>query len=364
MIKNNESINIGLNLTKKDFTMVSNNLLTDSNISFGAKGLLSLMLSRPADWQFFKTELIKNSSDSMHSVTKLIKELEENRYLFKFKKANKGKGAGFTWIWLFKDEPLSDEEIEKIKDFYNLSKIELSNDTVKSTISLINDDSCLGVYNNTNLLNNTDINNNTKHVTCLDLKKSEKKIMLGINPKGYPQKDEWEKFLNENLVGIDYIPAIEKAIKSLLKTETPTSVKKILLETYKTGIETGRSISEIATIVSKGNALRAKNTKSEKKKKVVVGQKKEQEIVKPKIIESTPITDAVLEQKKEHEFLDDKFNRLTKEQQENLLNKASELAKMQSNGLEVFEKMLANGKIKYDLLREINIGGENEKNNF
>lgn len=209
---------------------------------------------------------------------------------------------------------------------------------------------------------NTDIKN--KHVTCLDLKKSEKKIMLGINPKGYPQKDEWEKFLNENLVGIDYIPSIEKAIKNLLKTETPASVEKILLETYKTGIDTGRNVSEIATIISKGNALRAKNTKSEKKKKVVVGQKKEQEIVKPKIIESTPITDAVLEQKKEQEFLDDKFNRLTKEQQENLLNKASELAKMQSNGLEVFEKMLANGKIKYDLLREINIGGENEKNNF
>ena len=137
---------------------------------------------------------------------------------------------------------------------------------------------------------NTDIKN--KHVTCLDLKKSEKKIMLGLNPKGYPQKDEWEKFLNKNLIGIDYTPTIEKAIKSLLKTETPVAVEKILLETYKTGLDTGRNISEIATIISKGNALRAKKTISKKEKTTEVEPKKQQE---SKVVSSL---------EKEREFLE------------------------------------------------------------
>ncbi|MGL6113523.1 MAG: hypothetical protein ACRC1R_00650 [Cetobacterium sp.] len=143
-------------------------------------------------------------------------------------------------------------------------------------------------YVNTDI--NTDIKN--KHVTCVDLKKSEKKIMLGLNPKGYPQKDEWEKFLNKNLVGIDYTPTIEKAIKSLLKTETPVAVEKILLETYKTGLDTGRNTSEIATIISKGNALRAKKTISKKEKTIEVEPKKQEE---SKVISSL---------EKEKEFLE------------------------------------------------------------
>lgn len=282
--------------------------------------------------------LCKKCFCSKNTLLKAIKGLEEKGYIAKVKRHNKETKTNESNIYAIKNicVPSSPHE--------------------PGVVHEMNKGGSPGEHKEEQVKKNN-IKKKNKHVTCLDLKKSENKIMLGINPKGYPQKDEWEKFLNKNLVGIDYTPAIEKAIKSLLKTETPTSVEKILLETYKTGIETGRNVSEIASIISKGNALRAKNTKFEKKKKVVVEEKKEQEIIKPKTIESTPITDAVLEQIKEREFLDDKFNRLTKEQQENLLNKASELAKMQSNGLEVFEKMLANGKIKYDLLKEINIGG-------
>ncbi|MGL4946287.1 MAG: hypothetical protein ACRC4X_01265 [Cetobacterium sp.] len=129
-------------------------------------------------------------------------------------------------------------------------------------------------YVNTDI--NTDIKN--KHVTCSHFKKSEKKIMLGLNPKGYPQKDEWEKFLNKNLIGIDYTPVIEKAIKKLLKTENERAVEKILLETYKTGLNENRSIAEIATIIGTGNALRAKAVKPKKEKAVEVPAEQKEKI--------------------------------------------------------------------------------------
>ncbi|MGL5126112.1 MAG: hypothetical protein ACRC6U_09075, partial [Fusobacteriaceae bacterium] len=218
MTNKREELNISRNLTKSKFTMVSNGILTDATISFGAKGLLSLMLSRPDTWKFYKSELVKNSSDTEYALTKLLKELTAANYLFRFSKANKGKGAGFTWIWIFKDEPLTPDEIDSIKKEYNLVKSMPLNYTADSTTSLINDDSCLGVHSNTDFNNNTNLNNNTEHVTCCNFEKTEKKTTLGTNPKGYPRKDEWEKFLNLNLIGIDYTLAIENAIKKLLKT--------------------------------------------------------------------------------------------------------------------------------------------------
>ena len=97
-----------------------------------------------------------------------------------------------------------------------------------------------------------------KHVTC------NSDESLGLNPKGFPRKDKIEKFLNENMEGIDYTKEIQEVIAKHLKKESEEKVLATLLETYRVGLETGRSLSEIATIIAKGNALRPKN-KIEKK---------------------------------------------------------------------------------------------------
>lgn len=104
---------------------------------------------------------------------------------------------------------------------------------------------------------NTDINTYKKNTCNSD-------ESLGLNPKGFPRKDRIEKFLNENMDGIDYTKEIQEVIAKHLKKESEEKVLATLLETYKVGLETGRSLSEIATIIAKGNALRPKN-KIEKK---------------------------------------------------------------------------------------------------
>ncbi|MGL5717356.1 MAG: helix-turn-helix domain-containing protein [Paraclostridium sp.] len=275
--------------------------------------------------------LCKKCFCSKNTLLKAMKGLEEKGYIAKVKRYNKETKINESNIYAIKNIciPSSGDELGVVHQMnQGSSPREPKEEQVKKN------------------------NIKNKHVTCDSVKKPEKKIMLGLNPKGYPQKDEWEKFLNKNLIGVDYTPAIEKAIKNLLKTETSVAVEKILLETYKTGIETGRTVSEIATIIRKGNALRAKAVKPKKEKKIAE-EKCEQEVVKHKAIESTPILDAVEEQKREKELLNIKFESMSKEQQLDLMNKAMSIAKSQSNGIETFVKILANNKIKYELLREL-----------
>ncbi|WP_052193888.1 hypothetical protein [Cetobacterium sp. ZOR0034] len=191
-------------------------------------------------------------------INRTLKKLEKIG-IIEIGKHNKAAYDQTSWYTIINEEIL--EKYKLIPD--NCSFCKMKNGFVNLQNRSVQNEKPIP-YVNTDI--NTDIKN--KHVTCSDLKKPEKKIMLGLNPKGYPQKDEWEKFLNKNLIGVDYTPAIEKAIKNLLKTETSVAVEKILLETYKTGIETGRTVSEIATIISKGNALRAKAVKPKKEKKI------------------------------------------------------------------------------------------------
>lgn len=114
-----------------------------------------------------------------------------------------------------------------------------------------------------------------KHVTC----NSDESLRL--NPKGFPRKDKIEKFLNENMEGIDYTKEIQEVIAKHLKKESEEKVLATLLETYRVGLETGRSLSEIATIIAKGNALRPKNKIPEKKELNIETTTVEKEVAAP-----------------------------------------------------------------------------------
>ncbi|MGL5376857.1 MAG: helix-turn-helix domain-containing protein [Cetobacterium sp.] len=219
---------------------------------------------------------------SKNTLLKAIKGLEEKGYIAKVKRFNKETKINETNIYAVKNIciPGSGDELGVVHHVnQGSSPREPKEEQVKKN------------------------NIKNKHVTCSNFKKSEKKIMLGLNPKGYPQKDEWEKFLNKNLIGIDYTPVIEKAIKKLLKTENERAVEKILLETYKTGLNENRSIAEIATIIGTGNALRAKAVKPKKEKAIEVPAEQKEKI------------EAVSSFDKEKEFI--KKRELEKQEAEN-----------------------------------------------
>ena len=67
---------------KSDFTQISNAVLLDERLSFKARGILVLLLSRPADWRIYLGEISERSSkDGKKAVQSGFKELVEMGYL-------------------------------------------------------------------------------------------------------------------------------------------------------------------------------------------------------------------------------------------------------------------------------------------
>lgn len=65
----------------KDFTVMSNYHLRDVELSLKAKGLLSLMLSLPEDWDYTTKGPACICKDGVDSITSALKELENHGYL-------------------------------------------------------------------------------------------------------------------------------------------------------------------------------------------------------------------------------------------------------------------------------------------
>lgn len=64
-----------------NYTVMSNYHLRDRNLSYKAKGLLSFMLSLPADWDYSMNGLEAISKESIKAIRNILQELEDNKYL-------------------------------------------------------------------------------------------------------------------------------------------------------------------------------------------------------------------------------------------------------------------------------------------
>lgn len=65
----------------KDFTIMCNHHLRNTELSLKAKGLLSLMLSLPEDWDYTTKGLAHICKDGVDSITTALKELGRHGYL-------------------------------------------------------------------------------------------------------------------------------------------------------------------------------------------------------------------------------------------------------------------------------------------
>ncbi len=78
----------GMSETKQEkqqatnFTQISNEVLLDQRLSFKARGILALLLSRPKNWKIYIDEIVERSdADGKHSVRTGFKELKDLGYL-------------------------------------------------------------------------------------------------------------------------------------------------------------------------------------------------------------------------------------------------------------------------------------------
>lgn len=84
---------------KSNFTIISNYYLKDKNLSLKAKGLLTLMLSLPMDWDYSVAGLAAISKEGKGAISSALSELEEAGYTIRSQNTDKnGKFQKMTYI--------------------------------------------------------------------------------------------------------------------------------------------------------------------------------------------------------------------------------------------------------------------------
>ena len=78
----------------RDYTVMSNYHLRDRSLSLKAKGLLSLMLSLPEDWDYTMEGLARICKDGIDSISGGIRELEAHGYLVRARVRNENGQLG------------------------------------------------------------------------------------------------------------------------------------------------------------------------------------------------------------------------------------------------------------------------------
>ena len=92
----------------RDFTVMSNHHLRNTALSLKAKGLLSLMLSLPEEWDYTIKGLAHICKDGVDSISSTVKELEGNGYVVRERIRNE-KGQMGDIEYIIREHPLNFE---------------------------------------------------------------------------------------------------------------------------------------------------------------------------------------------------------------------------------------------------------------
>lgn len=88
----------------RDYTVMSNHHLRNTSLSLKAKGLLSLMLSLPDNWDYTTKGLASICKDGIDSICSAVKELEQHGYIVRERVRN-GKGQLTTIEYTILEQP-------------------------------------------------------------------------------------------------------------------------------------------------------------------------------------------------------------------------------------------------------------------
>ena len=199
---------------KKRFSIIDNRVIEDKRLSWGARGLLEYMLSKPDDWKFYMSELISHSDkDGRDKTYGYMDELKKYGYVTRKQKRNSNGKFGNQDL-IVNDSPLTGFP-------YTAKPDTDSPDTVNPT--LLNTDNT-----------NTDLNNTNK--SLVDAQHSIHDVFtLWQNNWGFPngiaQQDltEWVNEFGGDLVY--YV--IETALRRNVKSSGADSYLRVTLSAYK-----------------------------------------------------------------------------------------------------------------------------------
>ena len=135
----------------KDYTVMSNNHLKEKEMSLKAKGLLSVMLSLPDNWDYSINGLVAISKENQTAIENTLKELKEFGYLRVDKiMPDKSKSGHIEYVYNIFEKP-QNQEVEKL----GVENLPLENQGVENRPQL---------NTNKSSTNEQNTKNKTKHV--------------------------------------------------------------------------------------------------------------------------------------------------------------------------------------------------------
>lgn len=200
---------------KERFSIIDNRVIEDKRLSWGARGLLEYMLSKPDDWKFYMSELISHSDkDGRDKTYGYMDELKKYGYVTRKQKRNSNGKFGNQDL-IVNDSPLTGFP-------YTAKPDTDSPDTVNPALL------------NTDFKPNTDIPNTNKSLVDAQHSIHDVFTLWQSNwgfPNGIAQQDltEWVNEFGGDLVY--YV--IETALRRNVKSSGADSYLRITLSAYK-----------------------------------------------------------------------------------------------------------------------------------
>lgn len=197
----------------KNYTAMSNEHLRNKNLSLKAKGLLSMMLSLPDEWEYSVNGLVAICQEGKASVKSTLKELKDNGYL-KVEKLtpDKTKNGRIGYVYIIFENRKQEPGFQPL-EFQPLENQPQLNTNILNT----------NIYNTNNTTNNSNTNNTNNNIQKKKekkLKKEKRKIDLEDEFetlwKLYPNKqgkiNARKSFIKHRQSGVEY-QTIEKGLK-------------------------------------------------------------------------------------------------------------------------------------------------------
>jgi len=140
---------------KKDtnYVVMDKTFLSDTRLSWKAKGIMAYMLSMPDDWTFYLDELVKHSTDGKSSFRSGFNELKKNGYVRR--ERQKREDGTFRWETIVYERPYT--------DFPLMENLSMENPLVENP-SMENQP----LLNNNKLSNDT-LSNDNNNIPCVEI---------------------------------------------------------------------------------------------------------------------------------------------------------------------------------------------------
>lgn len=170
------------------YVQVDKGFINDPKIGFKEKGILLYFLSKPSDWEFYESEIAKNSTDGLSAVKAAIKNLISAGYITRGNRVRNEKGQLGSYEYIVREVPTTCENPTQgfpTQDF----------PTLENRTLISNNNS------NNNLSNNYDTKSSCPSPAEPDdvKPKAKDKKVFGHGSDEYQLSDYLRKCINKNL---------------------------------------------------------------------------------------------------------------------------------------------------------------------